>query len=390
MLLKKMADDVKALSKALREPLPDKEFCHACAADALKFCTRLYGKPTDPQNSYQLFPGIRSSGSGCGYSPGRYTIFISPHLETREQLCADIGHEMYHRVTMRRQGFQRQLWFDEMMASVTSRWFLRSQGFSDYEKCVKDHYRALPGTVSVKALREVRYSTLRLPLRTIWQQYPIDFYSDVARLGDALSRVTDPNDLPPVINHRSLEEWVASLPQMDQYAVCRTLELPTEGKLLPDDKRLLDRLFYALYRKGEHEGTVTEFQMIAGLQPANGAAFYFLGRAYLNLNQYETALKAFSRATSLGFQDEWLPHFSGIAYQCIDDLSSAVRCFEEATQGNPERGLSYYRWGESLYWSGDVEGAQTAWEKVLTLEDEKASAKARRALENGLAPYSTT
>lgn len=148
--------------------------------------------------------------------------------------------------------------------------------------------------------------------------------------------------------------------------------------------------FYALYRKGDHEGTVEDFQKIVRLQPENGAAFYYLGRAHLNLKQYEASLEAFSRATSLHFQDKWLPQFFGIAYQGVNDFASAVRCFEDAAQRDPERADAHYYLGEALHKLGDTDGARTVWEKVLTLADERFKARARKALATSPTSHSTT
>ena len=61
MFLKKIVGDLKASFKSAYGALPDEEYCDTCAASALEFCIRLYGKPIDPEKSYRLTTSIKPS-----------------------------------------------------------------------------------------------------------------------------------------------------------------------------------------------------------------------------------------------------------------------------------------------------------------------------------------
>ena len=120
---------LREIVKAAQEPLANEKECETYAAAAYDFCVNLYGSPTDAGRPYSLENGIHS---GCSYWRNEYAIILSTGLKTREQQCMLIGHEMYHRATMHWKGLRRQPWIDEVLAFLTSLWYLHHQGFSSY------------------------------------------------------------------------------------------------------------------------------------------------------------------------------------------------------------------------------------------------------------------
>jgi tetratricopeptide (TPR) repeat protein len=272
------------------------------------------------------------------------------------------------------------------MAFLTSRWFADQNGFSEYTKRLKRDFQGIRMPVDIKTLREFRYSNFLGRLKNLGQDYPEHFYTDVTRLGLSLAYVAEGEDICRIISAASLEEWIKSLPQDRQYIACQVLEFPADGLPIPDQDFLLDKLFYALYRKGDHEGALREFTKISTMQPKNAAAYYYLGRVHLNLRHYQAALDAFKNAETFNCLDKNLPGFTGHAYRGSEDFTSAAECYQKAVQNAPRSASTAYWLADALRKSGDLESARAAWEKVLTLDDKHYAKLAQKALQENPLP----
>lgn len=390
MWITKAIQLIREAVRASREPLANENECVGYAAEAYRYCTALYGMPADPKSPYDLTRGV-GAHSSCCYALGRYTVCLSPEIKTLERQCAAIAHEMYHRVTMRRNGLHRQPWLDEMLAFLTSVWFLREHGFSSYADAYLAYAINPIGEIDISGLRAFRRPPWYRRLKDLGDTgYPEGFGTGVCRLAVALGHTIDANDLCRIARATTLAGWIASLPEEKQYSVCRVLEVPPAYREIPKDKTSLAQLFNALRDKGGQEAVIAEFQQIIHLQPENGNAFYYLGSAYKEAKQYDAALDAYQKASSLNFRDRWLPFSIGSAYWHKKDFSSAAHWYQEAASCDPRWGMAYYFLGRSLNNLGDVSGAREAWEKVLTLNDEHYAKLAQEALEKNPLPEIAT
>lgn len=109
------------------------------AKAAYACCVSWYGPPLEPQKPYCVSQAIEGNSS-CKPMFGKYYLAISKKVTTPENLCSDIAHEMYHRVTAERKGLASEMWVQEMMACLTSHWCLRDQDFQEYADRAKKHW----------------------------------------------------------------------------------------------------------------------------------------------------------------------------------------------------------------------------------------------------------
>lgn len=301
---------------------------------------------------------------------GKYYLAISKEASTPERLCSHISHEMYHRVTAGRKGLAGQMWVQEVMACLTSDWFLRNQSFEGYADYAKEYRMSTTERADVQAIRACRRQKSRDWVFRGKSVYPDGFGASVYRTGYALISLLDGNDLCRIVKAATLEEWITSLPLENQYGVCKVLEIPTVGKIIPETGADLSQLRRALTAKGSSEVVVAEFQQISQLQPENGTVFFYLGRAYEQSRQPDMALDAYLKADALNFSDAWVPFNIGGVYWHRGDWESAAPWFCKASERKPEWAQAHYFLGCSSNKLGNIGAAHQSWEKVLTLDDE--------------------
>lgn len=356
------------------------EAAEAYAKNAYACCVAWFGPPLDPHKPYVIQQAVAGSAF-CVQWRGKYYLAISKEAVSPEQLCSEIAHEMYHRVTAGRKGLANEMWVQEMMAILSSHWFLRRRGFMEYADAVENQWLEAPGKANVALLRASHRRRGGDYILRGGEIYTAEFTNSAGRIGHALIRIIDGDDLCRIAKATALEEWIASLPEEKQYSVCRVLEIPPASRGVPKDKVGLAKLYKALGDKGDRDAVIAQFQQIVHLQPENGNAFYYLGGAYKGAQQYDTALDAYQKALSFNFQDRWLQFSIGSAYWQKRDFSSAAHWYLEATHCDPGWGMAYYFLGRSLNNLGDVNGARQAWEHTITLADEHYAEWARKALQ---------
>jgi len=307
-------------------------------------------------------------------------------VTTPEHLCSDIAHEMYHRVTAGRKGLAGEMWVQEVLACLTSDWFLRSQGLEGYADHARDYWLSMMEKADVQTIRTYRRQKSRDWVFRGKSFYPNGFGDSVHRTGFSLSNLLDRSALCRMVEAETLDEWIASLPEEKQYAVCHVLEVATDGKKAPETRQDIHQFFNALVAKGDRASVVAELLEITRLQPSSGAAFFHLGRAYHKAEDFQAAIDAYSIALDLGFADKWLPYNIASARSSLKDYPSAATWYQEATRQDPSWARAFYFQGRALMRSGDLESARAAWEKVVTLEDEDYAGWARKALEENPLP----
>lgn len=352
------------------------------AQAAYDCCVAWYGPPLNPQKPYclQQVDGT----SSCSYMFGKYCLMISRKATTPEQLCSVIAHEMYHRVTVKRQGLAKEMWVQEMMALLSSHWFLGQQGFTEYAEAVKKRWLDAEGKPDISLMCASRRRLGRDWLLRGGDWYTPEFTISVGRISYALMHLLNDNDLRRIIKAVTLEEWIASLPHEKQYGVCRLLEVASDGRQMPETTQDIHQFFNALVAKGNKAGVVAELLQITRLQPASGAAFFHLGRAYHEAKDFQAARNAYLVTLDLKFSDKWLPYNLASTYSSLEDYASAVAWYQEATRRAPDWARALYFLGRTLMKAGDLGSARTAWEKVVTLDDKDYARWAQEALQESL------
>jgi tetratricopeptide (TPR) repeat protein len=346
------------------------------ADEAYRYCVHAFGPPEDAKKRYKVMQGKHSFFNRYLGDP---TLIISQEMTSREELCETIAHEMYHRVTEGRKGLADEMWIKEMMAILTSQWFLRNQGFKDYADATRNNLLASAWKADVGIMRESS-NGYRQYLRAGTPFYSDTFTQSVWRISYALQAAVKDIDLFSIIKASTLKNWIDSLPQDDQYAACRVLELPTEDKTVPHQEREIGRLFYALQAKGDKEALVEEFERLVHLQPTNSTAFFYLGYALQVAKRFEDAISAYTEAQKLGYTDKWLMNNIGSVHWHAGNYTFATEWFQKAVEQTPDWAQAYYFLGRSLNNLGNSGEARQNWEKVLTLSDEYYAKLSQKAL----------
>ena len=365
----------------------DLEIAKKYARDTYKVCVAIYGRPLDSQKPYVLQRAI-TGGSFCREISGKFHIVIDKDATTAEQLCTDIAHEMYHRVTHGRKGFAGEMWVQEIMAFHTENSFLRTNGFAEYAEARKKASLAQVGKADAVLLRASKLRNTRAWLLRGQNTYSEDFTISLVRVGYALSDILDGNDLHSMIKFVTLEKWIASLPQEKQYAVCHILEIPSDGRKFPEDGPNLVQFFRALKAKGDAEAAVAEFQTVADFYPTNGAVAFYLAMSYEYAKEADAALSTYFKAFDLGYTDHFLPSNVGKIYYRRKEYDAAIEWFQRSIASKPNWAIGHYFLGSSLNGLGKVREAHKAWETVLTLDNEKFKTFARQAIEENPLPES--
>jgi hypothetical protein len=192
------------------------------APRALTFCSTRFCPPPDPHKSYKIFRDLPHSA--CSYSPllRWYAIDISSEYHTREQLCAALGHEMYHRVSMRIEGAHRAPWINETLAGVAERWLLREEGLSDFADWLAEQRMLETPTFDVGLLMRTRKRG-GFVTRYRNTQYSLLFAEHTERFAIDFERAIPPESIRTLIGAASLTEWVDDLPDDARSFMRRTL-----------------------------------------------------------------------------------------------------------------------------------------------------------------------
>ncbi len=194
----------------LKNVSDENEYLKTLTPLAYDFCVKQFGDPPDPGVSSEISRDI--ARSVCMYAPilGGYVIQINITHHTIEQLCSSLGHEMYHRVTMRRAGAHREPWLNETLAYVASQGFLRDQGFVRYADYRDIRRRSDTEWFTLSRLRNTRKSLNPLK-RIIGRMYPPEFGCEVERFAIALEASIGARALANLVGAISFESWVQQL-----------------------------------------------------------------------------------------------------------------------------------------------------------------------------------
>jgi len=271
-----------------------------------------------------------------------------------------------------------------MLACLTCSCVLEEEGIP-YAVTRQSWYLRRPGRVDTRRLRTSHSLLFRFCL-SLGIIYPKHFYNSVTRLGYALQALVGREHLCRLAQNQSLKMWIASLPTELQAPTSYILGT-CEQKPALEDAIARHRFGLALAAIGNQEGAIAEVQESIRLQPNQARFYQTLGFAYYDWEHLDEAISTWRIAAYLDEADADASFNAAGALAFQGEVESAVAWFREAARRQPKRAIYQYYLGRALTETRDWAGARTAWEKVLTLDDEKHAEVARQALqENPLSP----
>lgn len=380
MFLHKLVAMFQAAYKAANEPLRDREQARAFADAAYQSCVQWFGPPPDPKRRYELCNGIASGGS-CSYGFGFYRIYLSSESCSPEQLCAIVGHEMYHRVTMRRRTLRREVWVDEMLASIASLWFLESQGYRDYAAFLRDEAAYEPEPVDLAGLRSFRRTSRLFAMWRGVEPYQKDFYPGTLRVGLALVSLVGSTALCRLSQAKSWDEWLDSLPNHQRALVVRFLRLPGGDKSVGLNAECHRCLGYAYHVTGQLEAALAEYEESLRLKPDVADTYLEMGFTFHKMNRKDEALDAWQNAARLDPENIWAAFNIADAYHARRNYPDAIAWYKQTLTRRPDWPRALYELGVALACNGDVPEARQMWEKAADGGDAMYSQAAKERLE---------
>jgi len=179
-------------------------------ATAYHHCINWFGLPCDPEWPLHIY--LRSQPCCKAITWARcYIIVLEKDRESWEPVCGTLAHEMYHRVTTRRQGLHKQLWIDEMLAILVQNRLLRDQGFSEYVDFLINWYHNKPKKMSPDVLQKVNLNYFKGILGG--SGYPEGFDSGVAVLGQELEHLVGWEAVCRLAGCHNWNEWLETIPE---------------------------------------------------------------------------------------------------------------------------------------------------------------------------------
>ena len=243
---------------------------------AYKYCCDWFGPPPDSERPYVIFRG-RYSVCAYNFIGREYLIQIADDRKTVEEITATVGHEMYHRVTQRRSGLNKEVWVDEMLAALASQWFLQTQGLDEYGWRISACYWRYDKPVPVQ---EVRRTVRKKGPFVAWRKtfYPSDFGIDIARLAFALEALVGGKCMTHMVGARSLREWIQSLSPSLQTPVFELLEPSYEGKIA-EEREILYKYGLACHWIGDRSRAIEYYHRALIYSPTDNAILSRLNEA---------------------------------------------------------------------------------------------------------------
>jgi cytochrome c-type biogenesis protein CcmH/NrfG len=121
-------------------------------------------------------------------------------------------------------------------------------------------------------------------------------------------------------------------------------------------------------RSGDYEGKIRLSKSILERDPNNLQALINLGNAYLDMDRYQEAIDAYSKALSLAPKSPDVRTDMGIMYRKLGQFDKAIEAFRQAARDDPKHVNSRFNLSiVSKYDKNDFRGAIQAWEEFLKL-----------------------
>ena len=129
---------------------------------------------------------------------------------------------------------------------------------------------------------------------------------------------------------------------------------------------------------------VNAFVSVAEREPSNAAPRVQLGNLYFDAERYDDAIKWYSDALRLSPKDVDVSTYLGMSYYYTNQPDKALEQLDRSLKLNPKHTKTLLNIGiVKAIGKQDLQGAQQAWEQVITLAPQSPEAQAaRRALDS--------
>jgi hypothetical protein len=201
---------------------------HEYADRAYTSCVGWFGPPPDEHWRYEIVRAPQRACAVKSWLHRRYVLYIPSEYKKIEQQCATVGHEMYHRVTMRRRGLRELAWVDELVAFLAAERLLGEQGMEGY--ALQRMKRRLAATPRLP-VTELHKVTMRRRFRAgaLSTVYPPGFYEGIWDVGSRLAGLVDWNCICNLVTCAGWHEWLRSVPPNVRPEVCHLMRFECES-----------------------------------------------------------------------------------------------------------------------------------------------------------------
>lgn len=290
----------------------------------------------------------------------------------------DIGHEVYHRVTMCRNGMRRELWVDEMLACLSSYKILRSIGMDTYafateQACLERQHSRL----NVHTLRQIR---LKRNVLSGMQRhpYPTDFRVHVTNLGQALLSIVGWDQLSNLAFSTNLNEWKESLTKEQQSSVYYVLGLSETSK--PSMVEDQYKLGVALRWVGDLKGSIHYLQLALHSSPDDIYIRYDLSESLFRAKQIHDAIKHVEYLLKVDPENSRLRFTLGNFFMAAGNFDDAISHLQSCIDLDSDCAMAHYYLGQVFYAKQDTHGARKEWLLAVETGDSLTANSARKAL----------
>ena len=137
---------------------------------------------------------------------------------------------------------------------------------------------------------------------------------------------------------------------------------------------------YAYIELNEYEQAIKDFNKVIELNPNYAEAYYGRGYAYAELNEYERAIKDYDKAIALNPDDAKAYNNRGYAYANLNEHERAIEDFSEAIALNPNFAEAYINRGNAYAKLNEHERAIEDYGKAIELNPNYAAAYINRGV----------
>ena len=132
------------------------------------------------------------------------------------------------------------------------------------------------------------------------------------------------------------------------------------------------------------QAKVNAFISVAEREPSNAAPRVQLGNLYFDAERYDDAIKWYSDALRLSPNQVEISTDLGVSYYYTNQPDKALEQFDRSLKLDPKHTKTLLNVGiVKAFGKQDLQGAQQAWEQVITLAPQSPEAQAaRRALDS--------
>lgn len=129
-----------------------------------------------------------------------------------------------------------------------------------------------------------------------------------------------------------------------------------------------------LSQKGLHEEGIYWLQKAIDLQPTQPIYYHNLGKIYLAMRQWDTAMKCYQMALKFAPNNAESWFGLGNARKGRNNLPDALKAYQKAIQLQPKFAMAYYNMGNTHQENGQMKSARDAYQKCLEIEPQNAQA----------------